>query len=78
MFNMNPWYYPYYSYAYPYAYQAVVSAPIPTAYVQRSSDDAPDQQFWYYCTKPQGYFPYVRECQGKWQKVIPFPVETTP
>ena len=26
-------------------------------------------QFWYYCQNPTGYYPYVPECQGGWQKV---------
>ena len=26
-------------------------------------------QFWYYCSQPQGYYPYMPECQVPWQKV---------
>ncbi len=29
--------------------------------------------FWYYCTQPAGYFPYVKECREPWLKVIPAP-----
>jgi hypothetical protein len=26
-------------------------------------------QYWYYCASPAGYYPYVPQCQGGWQKV---------
>lgn len=26
-------------------------------------------QYWYYCKKPQGYYPYVPECKVPWDKV---------
>jgi hypothetical protein len=29
--------------------------------------------FWYYCTEPAGYFPYVKDCAEPWLKVIPAP-----
>jgi hypothetical protein len=70
MFDMTPrhsWYGP-----------SVVAVPVAiesTRYIQRSADDSPTQQYWYYCTAPQGYYPWVRECQGSWVRVIPFPVE---
>ncbi len=27
--------------------------------------------FWYYCTNPAGYFPYVQTCNQTWMAVIP-------
>jgi hypothetical protein len=27
--------------------------------------------FWYYCTDPAGYFPYVRNCSKPWMTVVP-------
>ena len=24
---------------------------------------------WYYCTRPQGYYPYVRHCDSPWEEV---------
>ena len=30
-----------------------------------------DAGFWYYCTQPAGYFPYVQECSQAWMKVVP-------
>ncbi|MEO7853191.1 MAG: hypothetical protein ABIR94_13185 [Rubrivivax sp.] len=29
--------------------------------------------YWYYCTQPAGYFPYVKDCTEPWLKVIPAP-----
>ncbi|MDD5295741.1 MAG: hypothetical protein PHU46_02405 [Rhodocyclaceae bacterium] len=26
-------------------------------------------QYWYYCRNPAGYYPYVPQCRGGWQKV---------
>jgi hypothetical protein len=33
---------------------------------------APDY-YWYYCTDPQGYYPYVQECRGTWHALPPVP-----
>jgi hypothetical protein len=37
---------------------------------------APQQQaqpqqeaYWYHCTRPDGYYPYIKACPGGWQKV---------
>jgi hypothetical protein len=27
--------------------------------------------FWYYCTDPAGYFPYVQNCSRPWMQVVP-------
>jgi len=78
----GPWYYPpaYYPPAYypPYypAYQPVVVAP-PAApvYVEKGGEAAApsgmSSNYWYYCTNPQGYFPYVKDCQTSWMTVLP-------
>ena len=75
-----PWYYPppAYSYYPPYPYYPpVVTTPVaPPTYIERSEEQAqpaPATNYWYYCDKPQGYYPYVRQCQGGWQKVPPQP-----
>ena len=82
---VGPWYYPpyYYPYAYPYppvvtlpAYPNVVpvqpSAPV---YIEKGDEAAgPSAQpssYWYYCTDPQGYYPYIKECQTGWLTVVP-------
>lgn len=41
------------------------SAPIMEAEIP----PVPVTQYWYFCRKPQGYYPYVRECRVAWQKV---------
>lgn len=76
---IDPWptYYPYYRpYAYYpryYDYPAVVAVPYsPPQYIEREDDYAPselDSNYWYYCNRPKGYYPYVRECRNGWQKV---------
>jgi hypothetical protein len=75
-----PYYYPpyYASVYYPY----VSGDPSqPAQYIQQGQvqpggadmydqgDGAPQLAFWYYCDKPQGYYPYVRTCPSGWQKV---------
>lgn len=27
--------------------------------------------FWFYCTQPAGYYPYVRDCSQAWMRVLP-------
>ena len=31
--------------------------------------------YWYFCTEPEGYYPYVKHCPKGWLKVVP---STTP
>ncbi len=76
----DPFFYPYYyNYpAYPYYYSppTVVVPQEPQEYI--SPDTQQEQeggQYWYYCRKPQGYYPYVERCPGGWLKVVP---DTTP
>ena len=46
--------------------QDVEAAPAPSSY-------------WYYCRQPAGYFPYVKDCNQSWLKVVPqTPGESTP
>ncbi len=30
-----------------------------------------ESDYWYFCTKPQGYYPYIKRCPGGWLKVVP-------
>ena len=66
------WGYPRYGYGYPgYGYYnspVVVEREAPV-YVQPEAQP----QYWYYCQAPQGYYPYVQQCPGGWQKVLPTP-----
>lgn len=73
------WYpYPYPSYYSPYYYPPqviVVPPPQPQVYVEQAQEPAPDagQQYWYFCKSAQAYYPYVKDCPGGWQKVLPQP-----
>ncbi|TCS32606.1 hypothetical protein EDC30_12130 [Paucimonas lemoignei] len=67
--------YPSYSpYYYPYSPPVVVVPSAPTTYIERSQPEeslAPPSagDWYYYCRKPEGYYPYVRQCPGGWQRV---------
>ena len=79
-----PWYggygyYPYYA-NYPYGGYAAYD-PAPVVYVESDRPASPPaeaapapQNFWYYCTDPAGYYPYVKNCTVPWMQVVP----TTP
>ncbi len=56
--------YPYYYYPYPYTYAQPLQ---PQVYAE------PQQEYWYYCKDPQGYYPYVTSCPGGWLRVVPTP-----
>jgi hypothetical protein len=65
--------YPYYGgYGYP---ATVVTAPVtPPVYIQQTppvTQRAPG--YWYYCTHPAGYYPYIKACPSGWQPVAPTP-----
>lgn len=70
----GPWFYPP-----PYYYQPqviVVPQSPPPVYIEQNQaapEPAPAQQYWYYCNSAKGYYPYVKECPGGWQKVLPEP-----
>jgi hypothetical protein len=42
----------------------------PPAYVPPQTEP---QYFWYYCQNPPGYYPYIQQCPGGWQTVVPPP-----
>ncbi|HWU98132.1 MAG TPA: hypothetical protein VN114_06435 [Oxalicibacterium sp.] len=79
----HPGYSPYYYPPYPYPYPPVVVAPSPPPVYIEQSQPAPDVQQqlqpqqqtndWFYCRKPDGYYPYVKQCPGGWQRVPPQP-----
>jgi hypothetical protein len=63
----SPAYYPYYYSYYPYYPETpAVIQQQPSVYVQPK-----EQYYWYFCQKPVGYYPYVKECPGGWLKVVP-------
>lgn len=64
---------------YPYPYPYYSSPPVvirqePQEYIQAPQPQAQQQQYWYFCPDPQGYYPYVKSCPKGWMKVVP----TTP
>ena len=84
-----PYYAPFYgyppvgygaNYGYPlnYGYPPVVSAPsAPPIYIQQEvvqvQPQAQGGDYWHYCRKPEGYYPYVKNCPGGWIQVAPEP-----
>jgi hypothetical protein len=67
---------PYYGYA--YAPPVVIAAPsTPQTYIQQVQPAPAIQSsqtaYWHYCRKPEGYYPYVKECPDGWQLVDPTP-----
>ena len=80
-----PYYYPPYYYPPHYAYPPVViERPAPQVYIEQPQAPAAPPlppapvaaapaNYWYYCAAAQGYYPYVKECPGGWQKVLPQP-----
>ena len=48
----------------------------PPVYVERHESPVTDfNGWWYYCANAKGYYPYVKECPGGWQKVPPAPAQ---
>ena len=66
----GPLYYPYYPY---YPEPPVVIQQQPSVYVQPTPQPE-EQNYWYYCPNPPGYYPYVKQCPKGWMKVVPSPV----
>ena len=71
----GPYWYGPPAYYYPYYYPApVVVQSAPVTYVEQNPPAANDQSnWWYYCGQSRGYYPYVKECPGGWQRVPPAP-----
>jgi len=67
--------YPYGGYPYGgYPYYAPYSAYAPAAsvpYVEQHAPSTTAPVYWYYCTAPSGYYPYVKNCSKAWMKVLP-------
>jgi hypothetical protein len=74
--------YPYaygYPYAYPYGGAPVGAYDTPLAQLPLQQEPAPVAapqaspafNYWFYCTQPAGYFPYVKDCSLPWLTVVP-------
>ncbi len=55
-----------------------MTPPEPTVYIEQSDalvdqTPGPAVQYWYFCRGSNQYYPYVKECPGGWQKVLPQP-----
>lgn len=66
-----PWYYrapsPYYYYP-----PLAVAPATPPVYIERQDEESSIESragYWYYCGNPQGYYPYVQQCNVTWQQV---------
>lgn len=71
----------------PYGYYApattvIMTPAAPPVYIEQSStannagaiaSGPASDGYWYYCSNPDGYYPYVRQCSTGWQKVPPQP-----
>jgi hypothetical protein len=78
---VDPWYDPFWPYGYGFGWGYGWYGP--PRYVDRVTEYAPPvpdqdygpppEQYWYYCSNPDGYYPYVQSCNGDWQ-----PVPVTP
>lgn len=64
-------YAPYYRY-YPSYTPRVVIEPRQEEYVIQTPGVV-EEDYWYYCRKPEGYYPYIKKCPGGWMKVVPPP-----
>ncbi|MGH8559783.1 MAG: hypothetical protein ACRESZ_20485 [Methylococcales bacterium] len=78
----NPYYgygnYPYYGYPYNpyYGYPPAVINTSPPVYIERQADgpsSGNSKGYWYYCSDPSGYYPYIKECHNEWQPVLAQP-----
>jgi len=72
--NMGHWFHPPLHYYPPYYPPVVFERVSPPVYIeQQSTTPASQTNYWYYCNSSRAYYPYVKECPGGWQKVLPQP-----
>lgn len=56
-----------------YVSPPVVSTPPPPRIAQSTPLETAGVAWWYFCKKPAGYYPYIRECPSGWERVSPTP-----
>ena len=75
-YNYYPYAYP--SYSYPTEIVVVPPAQQPV-YIQQSAPQPVAKQYpagyWYHCSNPEGYYPYIKDCPNGWQQVEPTPAK---
>jgi len=65
-----------------YVEQTYISPPVtalplpPPTMGQYQPQEIAGGQWWYFCRKPAGYYPFIRECPSGWEKVSPTPPGT--
>ena len=40
-------------------------------------EQPPDPAYWYFCPGSNAYYPYVKQCPGGWQQVVPPPAASS-
>ena len=68
-----PVYVPYYAEPPVYVAPPAPAVALPAPRVAQSAPAEATGGLWYFCKKPRGYYPYVRECPGGWEKVSSVP-----
>ncbi len=71
----GPYYYPAPYYVSPSVYIAPEPAPV---YIERNEavvEQTEASNYWHYCRESKNYYPYVKECPGGWQQVLPQPTK---
>ena len=66
----DPWWRPY---PYYYSPPLIIERPSVDYYIQPPPEQREEPAYWYYCRKPEGYYPYVKQCPDGWMKVVPTP-----
>ncbi|WP_157572386.1 hypothetical protein [Nevskia soli] len=46
---------------------------VPPAIIVETPPGPPPAQYWYYCERPEGYYPYVTQCDVPWKPVTATP-----
>lgn len=69
---IDPWWVlPFVPYMYYSAPPVIVQQPSTDYYIEPAPQQSEGPAYWYYCRKPEGYYPYVQQCPEGWMKVVP-------
>jgi hypothetical protein len=58
--------------------ETIIYDPVDTAIAAQPSPEPALVSYWYYCTDPAGYYPYVQNCTKPWIPVAPQSVPSAP